>query len=241
MLRVLAYKQHLRAMTSQKHIVTNQEEYDDMLYQVNGSERGSHHLICFHGHGHKNADSFITTIDPNAFPRCIFIKDNNALHLDLSHAIKTALEYDKSIYIIAISCFWNHKYKTGLTIPTISFAPDEASGLPYMFDTLRRKINNLGDDFDKGCMTSWFVNLKKEFNMHMNCWEHRGETGEVLTPGGYVLKYNDPAIADDDSWDSVEDEDKRAWGKKYPKQQPARNIRYVPSTQATRFNLTTSL
>ena len=106
--------------------------------------------------------------------------------LDLNYVIETALEDNKCIYIIAISCFWNEKYKKGLTIPTISFAPDEVSRLPYMFETLVRKINNLGDVFDKEIMTSWFVNLKKEFNMHMNCW------------------------------DSVVDEDKRAWDKNYP-------------------------
>ena len=235
-------------MTSHKHIVTNQEEYDDMVSQVNGSERGSHHLICFHGHGNKEKDDFIKTINPNANPRCIFIKDANMPRLDLNYVIETALEDNKCIYIIAISCFWNEKYKKGLTIPTISFAPDEVSRLPYMFETLVRKINNVGDDFDKEIMTSWFINLKKEFNMLINCWEIHDENGNVQIPGGYVLKYNDSALADDDSWDSVEDEDKRMWDKKYPNHtknriinetnQPARNILYVPCSQDMHFSTT---
>ena len=117
-----------------------------------------------------------------------------------------------------------------------------------MFETLVRKINNVGDDFDKEIMTSWFINLKKEFNMLINCWEIHDENGNVQIPGGYVLKYNDSAIADDDSWDSVEDEDKRMWDKKYPNHtknriinetnQPARNILYVPCSQDMHFSTT---
>ena len=96
-------------MASYKHIVTNQKEYDDMISQVNYSEDGSHHLICFYGHGNKNTDNFITTIDPKASPRCIFIKDDTFPSLDLNYVIKTALEDGKFIYIIAISCEWNEK------------------------------------------------------------------------------------------------------------------------------------
>ena len=202
-------------MSSYKHIVTNQKEYEDMISQVNYSDDGSHHLICFHGHGNKLNDNFIITIDTKANPRTIFIKDDTYPPFDLNYVIKTALENGKFIYIIAISCFWNEKYKKGLTIPTISFAPDEVSRLPYMFENLVRKINNIGDNFDKKIMTSWFINLKKEFNIHINCWEIHDENGDVQIPGGYVLKYNDSAVPDDDSWDSLKDEDDRNWKSKY--------------------------
>lgn len=199
-------------MSSYKHIVTNQQEYDNMISQVNYSDDGSHHLICFHGHGNKKTDNFITTIDPNANPRCIFIKDETYPPFDLNYVIKTALEHGKYIYIIAISCCWNEKYKKGLTIPTISFAPDENSNLPYMFSNLKRRINCLDNNFDKEIMINWFQNLKKEFNKQMNLWEiHDDKTGKVVTPGGYVLKYADPSIPDDYSWDSLKDEDDRIW------------------------------
>lgn len=209
-------KQQPIIMTSHTHIVTNQAEYDDMVHQVNYSENGSHHLICLHGHGRKETNDFITTIDPTANPRCIFITDSNLPRLNLNYVIETALEHNKCIYIIAISCFWNEKYKNGLTIPTISFAPDEVSRLPYRFDALVSKINNLGDDFDKEVMTTWFINLKKEFNMHINCWEILDENGKVVIPGGYVIKYNDSHISDDNKWDSLKDEDARALTQKYP-------------------------
>tara|TARA_Y100000389_G_scaffold177965_1_gene190700 strand:- start:7639 stop:8289 length:651 start_codon:yes stop_codon:yes gene_type:complete len=205
-------------MASYKHIVTNQKEYDDMISQVNYSEDGSHHLICFYGHGNKNTDNFITTIDPKASPRCIFIKDDTFPSLDLNYVIKTALEDGKFIYIIAISCEWNEKYKKGLTIPTISFAPDEISNLPFMFSSLERRINCLDSNFNKEIMVDWFKNLKKEFNKHMNLWEnHDDKTGKVITPGGYILKYADPSIADDDNWESLKDEDDRIWKNKRSK------------------------
>ena len=205
-------------MASYKHFVTNQQEFDDMVHQVNMSDSGSHHLICFHGHGNKTNDNFIITIDPNASPRCIFIKDDKYPPLDLNYVIKTALEDGKFIYIIAISCCWNEKYKKGLTIPTISFAPDEISNLPYMFSTHKTKINCLDSNFDKEIMINWFQNLKKEFNKHMNLWEaHDDETKKVVTPGGYFLKYNDDTMADDYSWESLKDEDDRIWKNKYSK------------------------
>lgn len=203
-------------MSSYKHIVTTQRQYDDMIDQVNNSEKESHHLICFYGHGNKNTNDFITTIDPTEKPRCIFIKDKIIPRLDLNYTIKTALENDKCIYIIAISCCWNEKYKKGLTIPTISFAPDENSNLPYMFDILKRKIEYLDDNFDKELMIGWFQNLKKEFNINMNLWEsHDDETGNLRIPGGYVLKYNDDNMVDDNSWDSLKDENDRIWKTKY--------------------------
>ena len=205
-------------MTSYKHFVTNQQEFDDMVHQVNMSDSGSHHLICFYGHGNKNTDDFITTIDPKANSRCIFIRSDTYPPLDLNYVIKTALEDGKFIYILGISCWWNEKYKKGLTIPTISFAPDEISNLPYMFNNLKRRINCLDSSFDKEIMIDWFQNLKKEFNKHMNLWEnHDDETGKVVTPGGYVLKYADPSIADDNSWDSLKDENDRIWKNKRSK------------------------
>lgn len=203
-------------MSSYKHIVTTQQEYDDMVNQVNMSDSNSHHLIYFYGHGNKNNDSFITTINPEATPRCIFIKDDTYPPFDLNYVIKTALQDGKFIYIIAISCCWNEKYKKGLTVPTISFAPDENSNLPYPFYNLERKINILDNNFDKTDMINWFQNLKKEFNKQMNLWEiHDDKSGEIVTPGGYFLKYADSSIADDYGWESLKDEDDRIWKNKH--------------------------
>lgn len=197
-------------MGSYKHFVTNQAEFDIMARDVHESEKGSHHLICFHGHGNAETDDFIVTIDRKANPRCIFIKsDNSPLH-DLNQIIKTAFENDKYIYIIAVSCFWNEKYKKGLTVPTISLAPDVSSSIPYPFENLRGRINSLPDKFDKEFMVNLFQNMKKNLNVMMNCWAHiEDDTGKERKDGGYILKYNDESIKDDDSWDSRFDEDKR--------------------------------
>jgi hypothetical protein len=52
----------------------------------------------------------------------------------------------------------------------------------------------------------------------MNLWEaHDDESKKVVTPGGYFLKYADPSIADDYSWESLKDEDDRIWKNKYSK------------------------
>lgn len=210
-------------MTSYKHFVTTQAEFDTMACNVQESERGSHHLICFHGHGNAKSDDFIVTIDTKAEPRTIFIKADYSPLYDLNQIIKTAFENDKFIYIIAISCFWNEKYKKGLTVPTISLAPDVSSSIPYPFDNLRRRINSLPDNFDKEFMINWFQNLKKNLNVMMNCWAHYDENGKERKDGGYVLKYNDETIEDDDSWDSRSDEDKRHFERRCAKRKHINN------------------
>lgn len=196
-------------MTSYKHFVTNQKEYDTMADQIRESENGSHHLICFYAHGNANTHNFITTINTNTESRVIFIKDDDMPSYDLNRIIETAFENDKYIYIIAVSCCWNEKYKKGLTIPTISLAPDIISSLPYPFQNLRQIINSLPDNFDKEFMINWFQTMKAKLNILMNCWKHHDKNSEARNDGGYILKYNDQVLDDDYTWDSRMDEDNR--------------------------------
>lgn len=201
-------------MPSYIHYVTDQDEYDTMITAVYDSKPGSHHLICIYAHGNAENDELLTTIDPHASTRCIFIKDNNHSYYDFNHVIETAFKNNKFVYILSISCFWNEKYKKGLTIPTISLAPDEASYLPYPFVNLKRRINSLPDDFDEEIMINWFQQFKKNLNLLMNCWEHIEENGKERKAGGYILKYNDHMLQDDCNWNSRTDENLRNLEKK---------------------------
>jgi len=161
----------IQTMACHKHFVTTRSEFDSMTYEIHESEKGSHHLICFHGHG--NAET-----------------DNCPLY-DLNQIIKTAFENDKSIYIIAISCFWNEKYKKGLTVPTISLAPDVGYFIPYSVQNLRERINSLPDNFDKEFIINWFQKMKTNLNNMMDCWSFDENGKQRKKDYLYVLKYND--------------------------------------------------
>ena len=191
--------------------ICDQEDFDNMANKIHTLPKGAHIMLCFHGHGAKNSHDYIVTI--RTPQKCIFIRDENIASLDLNHIIKTSLENDQFIYIISISCFWNTKYDAGLTRPTISFAPDESSRLPYHFSRLKTKINALHNisisNMNKEFMIHWFQSLKIEFNRQMNCWAHIGEDGKEIETGKYVLKYNDNICEDDNSWNSRDDEDRQ--------------------------------
>lgn len=189
--------------------ICKQEDFDNMANKIHTLPKGAHIMLCFHGHGVKKTHHYIVTI--RTPQNCIFIRDKNIPSLDLNYIIKTSLENDQFIYIISISCFWNTKYDAGLTRPTISFAPDESSRLPYHFSTLKTKINALHNisNMNKEFMIDWFQSLKTQFNILINCWAKIGEDGKEIEAGKYVLKYNDNSREDDNHWNSREDEDRQ--------------------------------
>lgn len=186
-----------------KFIWTTQDQFNDGCKKISESLEGSKFFIVIHGHGSSKEENidFLGTIKNNNKNKFIFLDT-------LKRTLEEALEDNKKIYIIAVSCWWNKKYENFLPVPTISFAPDRDSRLPYHFSALEQKINAIPDDFDEIYMKNWFILFKKNFNMLMNCVAVMDENGKEIIPGGYVLKYRDPMLNDDNTWDSREDENK---------------------------------
>ena len=200
-------------MSSYTHIIHDQDDYDKMIDSLYRSERESQHLLYIHAHGSNDKKNYdVLKSVSNKDQKYIFITD-------LKDALDSAFQNNKKIYIIAISCYWNEKYKkeyageNKLPIPTISFASGDVTRLPTFESNFISMIHNLPPNFDYQYMMTWFQNLKKRSNYLMNLNEVYID-GVLQTPSGYVLKYRDERIDDDDSWESLQDEDQRIWNQK---------------------------
>ena len=129
------------------------------------------HVIYIYAHGSDKEDLYdvLKTDDNSSF---IFIDS-------LSNAIESAMSRGKNVYLIANSCYWNLKYDRGITTPTISFGPDEATRIPYRSEYIEGKLANLPDKIEKSVFLAWVKILQKDYQKHATTWDVHDENGNI--------------------------------------------------------------
>jgi hypothetical protein len=152
------------------HIIKTQEDCDKATMALFKNDDVSH-IIYIYAHGSDSEDLY-NVLETN--------DNSSSIYIDLlSDAIRDAMIRGTNVYLIANSCYWNLKYDRGITTPTISFGPDEATRIPYRSETIENRLAKLPDKIEKSVFLELVKILQKDYQKHATAWEVYDENGNI--------------------------------------------------------------